>query len=466
VALHVNLNICELNGDTTKTVANPNHFFLNDDEMKVLNRLLHPVLLLYCDFGTLLRLIFVNKHCCMQLAGSENATTGFWPALCNSFCSYYGLYSTIMVSPETILPINYRQHLMKVLLPMKMKWRAHEREQAHNIRVTCRFRPGEMAAGKVCLPLHQFIKVKRKQHSDKNKKNATNVSSNQNLDNSSKKLFFGEYDPVEFVDPFLGSLMRDPVLLTTSQRICDRAVAIQCVLRGGKDPFNNQKLTMNMLIPQVDLAKRIQEWRERPGQRDVSVDVQELKGLIDCSAFNADCFETLLDLQHLHIAALKARQDIRNDHNAVWQADEEPAEQNEQANPDTIFSEGEVEPEPASIIEQVAEESALDMFNPVQMIAEEEDVMYRRASKHGECARIVEVNAASAFVSVHVPGSGVQPFHFHAVHENNSGQAEVYDISVQEAIGAALNGCNSCVLCYGQTGKHHPLSSSCSRLFI
>eukprot|EP01031_Cornospumella_fuschlensis_P034254 gene34254-41464_t len=350
-----------------------------------------------------------------------------------------------MIQPDLVLPLNYRQHLFQTLMPLKAKWLTNEKEnQAHKIRAACRFRPGEPPVGKVCLPLHQFIKVKRKQQQ-------------QGEQGGKEKLFVGEEDPAEFKDPFLGALMRDPVMLSTSNRVVDRAVAVQCVLRGGRDPFNNKKLTMQHLIPQPELANRIQEWRDRPGQRDVSVDMQDLRGLVDCAAFDSDCFDALLELQRLHAAAQKAKIDataaqqpvasawngveyiIGDAAPAVAVEEDANAPQTEDATmPDVPFTDISDVLQPSSVFEQ-----------------EESDLQYPRGSHREakETPRIVEVNGPSAFVSMHVPGSGVQAFHFHGVHDAKAGQSTIYDGAVQDAVASALNGCNACVLCYGQTGS-------------
>jgi hypothetical protein len=83
----------------------------------------------------------------------------------------------------------------------------------------------------VCLPLRQFLKVKKSQLSSKSAEEASTAIDNNGKTNN---LLVGESDPEAFVDPFLGVLMREPVLLTSSQKICDRSVALQCVLRRGR----------------------------------------------------------------------------------------------------------------------------------------------------------------------------------------------------------------------------------------
>ena len=97
---------------------------------------------------------------------------------------------------------------------------------------------GSIGDEKVCLPLRQFLKVKKSQLSTsvKSTEEASVSDNNNNNNNNSGKnnLLIGDSDPEAFVDPFLGVLMREPVLLTSSQMICDRSVALQCVLRRGR----------------------------------------------------------------------------------------------------------------------------------------------------------------------------------------------------------------------------------------
>ena len=150
--------------------------------------------------------------------------------------------------------------------------------QSYAIKVACRFRPGKMGHDKLALPLHQFIKVKRNQMKDKDKdKDKNNDKDKEN------KLLLGEEDPEEFLDPFLGVLMKEPVLLKTSNRVIDRSVALQCILRGGgKDPFNGRKLTQSDLVPQIELSVLIEAFRVKQirSRQDVALDRSELQTLV------------------------------------------------------------------------------------------------------------------------------------------------------------------------------------------
>jgi ubiquitin conjugation factor E4 B len=55
--------------------------------------------------------------------------------------------------------------------------------------------------------------------------------------------------PDEFLDPIICTLMEDPVTLPTSGVTVDRKTIVSHLLNDSTDPFNRQKLTVNMLVP-------------------------------------------------------------------------------------------------------------------------------------------------------------------------------------------------------------------------
>lgn len=57
--------------------------------------------------------------------------------------------------------------------------------------------------------------------------------------------------PDEFQDPLMATLMKDPVLLPTSNTILDRATIASHLLTNTIDPFNRMPLTPDMLIPRM-----------------------------------------------------------------------------------------------------------------------------------------------------------------------------------------------------------------------
>lgn len=283
--------------------------------------------------------------------------------------------------------------------------------QEYKIKVANRFRPGVIQSDKVCLPLHQFLKVKRHQK-------AQQESTEQAKSDS--ELLVGEHDPEEFVDPLLGTLMKDPVLLTTSNKIVDRSVAVQCILRGGRDPFNSERLTMSMLVPQPELALRIQEFRQKKQQWDVSLGVSELKPLVDGAAVDADLLEALIEVERINQAARKAETEATKDaHEGA--GDLAVGEDGAAAVTDAVAADPEG-PETAQAVEGPAPDAAvlqaqqpahdaLDFLAPTDL-----EGHYNSITKKIERAGIVEINAQTSTVCMHVPGAGVRPFYYSAVH--------------------------------------------------
>ncbi|XP_026437128.1 probable ubiquitin conjugation factor E4 [Papaver somniferum] len=66
--------------------------------------------------------------------------------------------------------------------------------------------------------------------------------------------------PDEFLDPKQCTLMRDPVTLPSSNATVDRLVIERHLLIDTIDPFNRSHLTKDMLIPDVQLKSRIDEF--------------------------------------------------------------------------------------------------------------------------------------------------------------------------------------------------------------
>ncbi|WVZ14039.1 hypothetical protein V8G54_011605 [Vigna mungo] len=66
--------------------------------------------------------------------------------------------------------------------------------------------------------------------------------------------------PEEFLDPIQYTLMKDPVILPSSRTTVDRAVIQRHLLSDSTDPFNRSHLTVDMLIPNVELKARIEEF--------------------------------------------------------------------------------------------------------------------------------------------------------------------------------------------------------------
>lgn len=66
--------------------------------------------------------------------------------------------------------------------------------------------------------------------------------------------------PEDFLDPIMATLMRNPVILPSSHKIVDRSTIVQHLLGDENDPFNRAKLTVDQLIPAVELKSKIDAW--------------------------------------------------------------------------------------------------------------------------------------------------------------------------------------------------------------
>ena len=420
----------------------------SDDSQRFL---IIPEVIQFIDFKGLPALRILCKSI-RDVIDKDPKQLGYWRAVCNSYCYYAGLYSHTCA--DRLLAVDYKRHFFNSLWTIRDKWNSEGNEvgqtsQEYKIKVANRFRPGTLQSDKVCVPLHQFLKVKRSQRAEQAKDTESNSS-----------ILVGEQDPEEFVDPLLGTLMKEPVLLTSSGRVVDRSVAVQCVVRGGRDPFNNERLTMAMLVSQEELAKRIQEFRVKKQQRDVSLGLDELKPLVDdANAVNADLLEALQEVERINQAARKAEVDARTEVLGNTESDVHIGQDAMGGAPETVDdpAAGEVPPAPVeTAAEQVQDDAHLQHQHAAEMAvlsATDYDGHYNSISKKVERAGIVEINDASATVSMHVPGVGVRPYHYSAVHKGSATQQAVYERSAQDAVAAALNGFNSCVMCYGQTGK-------------
>jgi len=364
--------------------------------------------------------------------------------------------------------INYKKHFFDDLWCVRMKWdssiqpKASTVPQSYKIEVGIRFRPGAIQSDKVCLPLHQFLKVKRHQLAEKQK-----VDSQE-----SGQLLIGENDPEEYVDPFLGTLMKDPVLLISSNRIVDRSVAVQCILRGGKDPFNNSKLSMSMLVPQPQLVEQIQAFREKKAKWDVSLQTSELRPLLDNATVHAELLEALLEVEQINLAMQRAEKDALTS-KSKWKSHPHSGDDQETTETDDNIPESAMADDTTPPMEVNLHDEASVADYGAQSIAMDSDSQGSHdlssfVSKKIETAGIVEINDKTSCVAMHIPGAGVKPFHYSSVFKGEASQKQVYEKSAQDAVVSILNGFNAAIMCYGQTGEYFGsqytvLYSMCSR---
>ncbi|XP_077985047.1 ubiquitin conjugation factor E4 A-like [Glandiceps talaboti] len=68
--------------------------------------------------------------------------------------------------------------------------------------------------------------------------------------------------PEEFLDPIMSTLMTDPVILPTSNHTVDRTTIARHLLSDQSDPFNRKKLSMEQVIPNTELKKKIDDWKQ------------------------------------------------------------------------------------------------------------------------------------------------------------------------------------------------------------
>ena len=382
--------------------------------------LLHPVVVEYVDFLGLVELRCICKTF-KETIDKNPEQIGYWKSICSSFSLYAGVYSLAATTEDVVRNIDYKKHFYQDLWSNRLKWTistdldnntpvaaGEKNNTSYKVQVACRFRPGEASSEKVCLPLHQFLKVKRHQKAQKEQQN----KDSNNTNSGSGGMLVGEEDPQEFVDPFLGSLMKDPVLLAPSGKIVERSVALQCVLRGGgRDPFNGKKLTMEMLTPQPELAARIQEWRQKKLNWDVSLELKELKPLVEDSHVNNDLLDALMEVERINNALRRAEQD------AIRSSFEEQQVQDQQlqVGPEVDI----VDADAAAQLQQVnpidhAQDQLVEIaqLNPFSLAAAEalaqqqqqeqlSDVM---PGKKAEKAGIVSIDSQNSSVSMHVPG--------------------------------------------------------------
>ncbi|XP_033107323.1 ubiquitin conjugation factor E4 A-like isoform X3 [Anneissia japonica] len=89
---------------------------------------------------------------------------------------------------------------------------------------------------------------------------ATKVKSMSMMKETEEELFADA--PDEFLDPLLSILMSDPVFLPTSNQTVERSTIQRHIMSDPHDPFNRKDLTMDMVVPNDELRKRIEEWKK------------------------------------------------------------------------------------------------------------------------------------------------------------------------------------------------------------
>ncbi len=68
--------------------------------------------------------------------------------------------------------------------------------------------------------------------------------------------------PDEFLDPLMFSLMEDPVILPMSKQTIDRSTIRSHLLSDPTDPFNRQPMSIEDVLPNIELKERIKVFKE------------------------------------------------------------------------------------------------------------------------------------------------------------------------------------------------------------
>ncbi|TPX46860.1 hypothetical protein SeMB42_g02682 [Synchytrium endobioticum] len=78
--------------------------------------------------------------------------------------------------------------------------------------------------------------------------------------------------PDEFLDQLMFHVMEEPVILPSSKAVVDISTIKMHLLSDPHDPFNRQPLTLDQVIPDVELKRRIGEWK-RSAKKLLNLDV-------------------------------------------------------------------------------------------------------------------------------------------------------------------------------------------------
>jgi hypothetical protein len=447
---------------------------------RIIAALSNPELVGFLDLHALLQFPLINR-CTSAIVSQTNHSgiSSHWLHVCRAYAAHFGLYVTTDVRR---LLQNPRKYLFDELVIAKHKWdyaaddsTAEGRVQRgalneFKIKVSCRFRPGKRGNQNMFLPLHQFIKVRRDAAASKV------ATSNAAPSSSASAVLLGEVDPAEFCDPILGTLMRDPVLLASSGRVCERALAVQCIARGGADPFTGAALSLGMLLPQPELAARIAAWRAKKQQGvDVTVGVAQVASLIEQGSADPELLEALMEAERIGHIARRANRDANRrarlgpaaewgndddddkdgdgDDDGYWAAASHAASGMHAA---ATSHEAESGASAAASGWTGEDDDFSGTGNSSARGSSHEHAYNNRfgpTSKGAHAARVIDINESKARIAMHVAGTGVRPFQFANVYDGGASQRAVFEGSVGDSVVAALNGFNACVLCYGQTGS-------------
>jgi hypothetical protein len=432
--------------------------------------LMQSHLIQFLEFKQVAKLSEVS-HILYKKIKNEPQMLTYWRAMCISFCGFKKVYSPLihdlqyLGKGQRITDGFAKKHFFDDLWFSRKKWavetlededeaelkKENENATEFKIRVAARVRPGKNTKKEMNLPLHQFLKLRRKE-------NQLKKENQQDNENDNGPVLFGKTDPIEYIDPFLNSLMREPVLLKTSNKICERSIALQCVLRNGRDPFNGKRIIMSDIISQDDLKLKIKLWKIEKMElqvKELSINHEQVKkNLIEANSIDPVLLEILQEAEKLTSEANKAEKLSRrrkfgqtegpnDDVQAISVHDEEdeqtPAtDNNNDENDENILNN--------------SNNGNNGNNNNNSINNDDNDSGSLRKSSH-EKPRIIDISESKNEVNMHIGGAGIRSFNFNHVYDGTVTQYHLYDTSTRLSVGHVMNGYNSCILCYGQTGS-------------
>jgi len=463
-------------------------------------------------------------------AFSAHASTSepYWYTGCHALARVHDLY--LPYPTEEKIHGSFKRIFFEQLFPARHKW-AQAPVQASTddgtapvlppstdfkIQVASRFRPGERKKSAILLPLHQRLRLLRKQRGQ-----AT----------------IGKSLPAEFIDPLMGGVMSDPVKLPSSGKVSERKIILAHLKSARTDPFDGTPLTPAQLLPCEELTTQLEEWRaakqqafhdDTSGTDDFRVAADDTKALTEMGGditpeilqalLEADRLETDLKLAEEQASVREARKNRPKRFNK-WGEEEEvrTSLQNRKARANcegacsvgmSAFSAQTVRPKtryerprkrepvvqpqnmrcllllPSPHLcshmrvahtcvwqEETANENAPPPSEtpaqPNPSVHAEADVKLSAVAKaqteteslanivngpQKKDARVLAIEKSR--VLMHIDGRGIRPFLMSGgCFAPNSTQTDVYAQCGRAPVVSALNGLNACLIAYGQTGS-------------
>lgn len=404
-------------------------------------RVLQPCIMGFLDVKTHISLRQLNKEANKDCDDPDSA---FYASLWETCCDEYGLYH-----PHTDGKVTLDRFKAELWPHAKKKWGAPEHEdstgvtdvkagESFNVDVMARLRPGALGKDKVSLPLHQFLKLKRRENLK---------ARDEKKEEDAKNNFVGEEDPAEFLCPFTQVLMREPVLLTHCGRIVDRSIVGQ-----GRDPWSGRRLDPSTILPQPELQAAIMAWRtEKEEKKRAALN-------LDRDAIKEHLIEQQQGADPVLLKALLEAEAIAQESDRIFRLGNRSGLGGKGHESDDGAA-----PETNAPVEHDAT-STEDATNLNTMEGEARDANAKKEEEQDDddfcgfgarddAPRILDVSAPKSSISMHVGGAGVKSFDFDKVFAGDTTQNKFYEKVRVKTVNLALHGFNACFLAYGQTGS-------------